>query len=120
MITNVNEVIPDIAEGVRGGNGSITAHKLLDLFPGSAIKSVAIVRLDPDASVGDHSHQGDEDFYYCISGTGVVVDNGIEHAFTPGILQITRSGESQAIRNTGETELVFLGALVATLKESVG
>jgi mannose-6-phosphate isomerase-like protein (cupin superfamily) len=120
MITNVNEVIPDIAEGVRGGNGSITAHKLLDLFPRSAIKSVAIVRLEPDASVGDHSHQGDEDFYYCISGTGVVVDNGIEHAFTPGILQITRSGESQAIRNTGETELVFLGALVATLKESVG
>jgi|TARA_Y100000385_G_C12720388_1_gene478406 mannose-6-phosphate isomerase-like protein (cupin superfamily) len=116
MIKNLHEVIPEVAEGVRGGQGTVTAHKLLDLFPGSAIKSVGVVRLEPGASVGDHSHQGDEDFYYCLSGTGVVVDNGVEHPFTPGTLQITRSGESQAIRNTGETELVFLGALVTTLE----
>lgn len=113
MIVNVHKVIPEIAEGVRGGNGSVSAHKLLDLFPGSAIKSVGVVRLEPGASVGEHSHQDEEDFYYCLSGTGVVVDNGIESPFTPGTLQITRSGESQAIRNVGETELVFLGALIA-------
>lgn len=115
MIKNLHEVIPEVAENVRGGNGSVSAHKLLDLFPGSAIKSVGVVRLEPGGSIGQHSHQDEEDFYYCISGTGVVVDNGQEHPFTPGTLQITRSGESQAIRNTGETELVFLGALVATL-----
>lgn len=117
MITNLHQVIPEVAEGVRGGHGSVSAHKLLDLFPGSAIKSVGVVRLEPGATVGDHSHQGEEDFYYCLSGTGIVVDNGVEHPFNPGTLQITRSGESQAIRNTGETELVFLGALVATIEE---
>ena len=116
MIKNVHEVIPEVAAAVRGGSGSVTAHKLLDLFPGSAIKSVGLVRLEPGASVGDHSHTGDEDFYFCISGTGIVVDNGVEHPFIPGTLQITRDGESQAIRNTGETELVFLGALVATIE----
>jgi mannose-6-phosphate isomerase-like protein (cupin superfamily) len=116
MIKNVNDVIPEIAENVRGGSGSVSAHKLLDLFPGSAIKSVGLVRLEPGASVGEHSHQGEEDFYYCIAGTGVVVDDGVEHPFTAGTLQITRDGESQAIRNTGETELVFLGALITTLE----
>ena len=116
MVTNVHKVIPEVAEKVRDGIGTVTAHKLLNLFPGSSIKSVGIVRLEPGASVGDHSHQDEEDFYYCISGTGVVADNGIDYPFTPGTLQITRSGESQAIRNTGETELVFLGALVATVK----
>jgi len=115
MIKNVNEVVPELAEGVRGGTGTVAAHKLLDLFPGSAIKSVGIVRLEPGASVGEHSHQGEEDFYYCLSGSGVVVDNGVECPFTPGTMQITRDGESQAIRNTGETELVFLGALVSTV-----
>lgn len=114
MITNVHQIVPEIAESVRGGSGMVTAHKLLDLFPGSAIKSVGLVRLEPGASVGAHSHKGEEDFYYCISGTGIVVDNGEEHPFNPGTLQITRDGESQAIKNTGETELVFLGALVAT------
>lgn len=117
MIQNVHKIVPEVAEGVRDGIGTVSAHKLLDLYPGSAIKSVGLVRLEPGATIGEHSHQDDEDFYYCISGTGVVVDNGVEHAFTPGTLQITRSGESQAIRNTGETELVFLGALVATVTE---
>lgn len=117
MITNVDTTVPEIAENVRGGSGTAYAHKLIDLFPGSAIKSVGIVRLEPDASVGAHSHHGDEDFYYCISGTGIVVDNGVEHPFVPGTLQITRDGETQAIRNTGETELVFLGALIDTPAE---
>jgi mannose-6-phosphate isomerase-like protein (cupin superfamily) len=114
MITNVHAIVPEIAENVRGGSGTAYAHKLIDLFPGSAIKSVGIVRLEPGASVGAHSHHEDEDFYYCISGTGIVVDNGVEHPFVPGTLQITRDGETQAIRNTGETELVFLGALIDT------
>lgn len=116
MIQNVDEIVPEIAEGVRDGNGTVYAHKLLDVFPGSAIKSVGLVRLEPGASIGPHSHHGEEDFYYCISGSGIVVDNGVEHPFTPGTLQITRDGETQAIRNTGETELVFLGALVAHQK----
>ena len=117
MITNVHQTIPELAENVRGGNGTVYAHKLLDLFPGSAIKSVGLLRLEPGASIGAHSHPGDEDFYYCISGTGIVVDNGIEYPFTPGVLQITRDGETQAIRNTGQTELIFLGALIDTPTE---
>lgn len=116
MIIKADSVIPEVAENVREGVGTVSAHKLLDLFPGSAIKSVGIVRLEAGASVGTHSHHGEEDFYFCLSGEGIVVDDGKEHPFTPGTLQITRDGETQAIRNTGMTELVFLGALVATLQ----
>ncbi|MGB0409230.1 MAG: cupin domain-containing protein [Opitutales bacterium] len=117
MIKNVHEIAPEIAESVRGGAGTVSAHKLLDFFPGSAIKSVGIVRLEPGASIGNHSHEGDEDFYYCLSGIGIVIDNGEEQPFAPGTLQITRSGETQALRNTGESELVFLAALVATVDD---
>ena len=46
------------------------------------------------------------------------MDNGEEHPFTPGTLQITRDGETQSIFNTGETELVFLGALIDIPAES--
>jgi len=116
MIKNAHEVIPEVAESVRGGQGIAYAHKLLDIFPGSAIKSIGLVRLEAGASVGEHSHTNEEDFYFCVSGTGVVLDNGVEYPFTPGTLQITRHGESQAIRNTGETELIFLGALIANIE----
>ena len=117
MIKSIHNTTPEVAEAVRGGNGTVFAHKLLDLFPGSAIKSIGLVRLEPGASIGPHQHHGEEDFYYCISGSGIVVDNGEEQAFTAGTLQITRDGESQAIRNTGETELVFLGALIEIMEE---
>ena len=83
MISKVHTIVPEVAENVRGGIGTVSAHKLLDLYPGSSLKSVALVRLEPGASVGPHSHHGEEDFYYCISGSGVVVDNGLEHPFTP-------------------------------------
>ena len=112
MIINVHEVVPEVAEEVSGGIGTVQAHKLLDFFPGSAIKSVGLVRLEPGAIIGPHLHHGEEDFYFCISGTGIVIDNGQEHPFTPGVLQITRDGETQSIRNTGEIELGFLGALI--------
>ncbi len=118
MIISVHEVVPEVAENVRGGKGTVSAHKLLDLFPGSAIRSVGVVKLEPGATIGLHDHHNEEDFYFCLSGQGVVEDNGVEQPFTPGVLQITRDGESQAIRNTGETELVFLAALVKT--EEVG
>ncbi|MEM8867341.1 MAG: cupin domain-containing protein [Verrucomicrobiota bacterium] len=115
MIVNAHNVEAEMAERVRDGIGKVYAHKLVDFFPGSAIKSVGLVRLEPGASVGPHSHHGEEDFYFCISGNGVVEDNGEEKPFLPGTLQLTRHGETQAIRNTGETELVFLGALIENL-----
>ena len=114
MVINLNEVTAESSECVRGGVGTAHAHKLLDLYPSSALKSVGVVRLEPGASIGKHSHSGDEDFYFCISGTGMVVDNGREIPFTPGTLQITRSGETQELINTGKSELVFLGALIET------
>ena len=102
-----HSTLPEIAEAVRGGEGTVQAHKLIDLFPEVPSKVLALFAWN-GASVGAHSHHAEEDFYYCISGEGIVVDNGVEQPFTPGMLQITRSGETQAIKNTGETELVFL------------
>jgi len=117
MVINLHEVISESSEGVRGGQGIAHAHKLLDVFPGSALKSVGVVRLEPGASIGKHTHSGDEDFYFCLSGSGVVVDDGHRSAFTPGTLQITRDGETQELINTGKTELVFLGALIENQAE---
>ena len=61
MIQNVDEIVPEIAEGVRDGNGTVYAHKLLDVFPKCDVR-VGLVRLEPGASIGPHSHHGEEDF----------------------------------------------------------
>jgi mannose-6-phosphate isomerase-like protein (cupin superfamily) len=114
MIASTKTVSPTPLNAVRGGVGTLLQHILVKETPGSSIRAVVINRLPPGCTVGLHSHHGEEDFYYCLSGEGVVVDNGTEHPFVPGVLQITRDGESQAVRNTGQQDLVLLAALVAT------
>ncbi|MGF1529818.1 MAG: cupin domain-containing protein [Puniceicoccaceae bacterium] len=104
----------EIAQGVRGGQGLVYSRRLLGPHPGSAIQNVGLVRLPPGSSIGLHGHQGDEDAYFCLSGQGIVTDNGVEHSFTPGTLQITRHSETQALRNVGPDDLVFLGILAQT------
>lgn len=98
---------------VRGGKGILLQQTLVEAKPGSSIRAVVINRLPPGCTVGIHTHHGEEDFYYCLSGEGMVVDNGTEHPFTPGVLQITRDGGSHAVRNTGQQDLVLLAGLVA-------
>lgn len=116
MVTQLDTITGETSENVRGGEGSVISHQLLSEQDGSYLKNVGIVRVAPGASVGLHEHDGDEDFYYCLSGTGVVTDNGKEHPFQQGTFQITRSGGSQGVRNTGTTELIFIGVLLKTPK----
>lgn len=113
MLVHESEIKPEPVTNARGGIGTIFGQRLVTEHPGSAIKAVGITRLPPGTSVGLHEHHGEEDFYFCLSGEGVVVDHDTEKPFTPGTLQITRSGEGQAVRNTGSKDLVFLGGLVA-------
>ena len=116
MITSTQTVSPTPINAVRGGQGILFQQILVEDRPGSSIRAVVVNRLLPGCTVGLHTHHGEEDFYYCLSGEGVVVDNGTEHPFTPGTLQITRDGESQAVRNTGAQDLVLLAALVTVQK----
>lgn len=112
MVIRVEDVAPETAQAVRGGEGCVIARRLLGPHPGSALAALGVNRLPPGSSIGLHGHTGEEDVYFCLEGAGVVVDDGREHAFTPGTLQICRSGGTQALRNPGPGDLVFLAALV--------
>jgi uncharacterized cupin superfamily protein len=114
MLVHIDHITPENLNNVRGGDGPVVALRLLGEAAGSAIKGIGITRLPPGSSVGFHEHHGEEDFYFCLSGQGVVLDHDQEKPFTPGTFQITRSGQAQAVRNTGEEDLVFLGGLVAS------
>lgn len=113
VICDTAALLPVENHAVRGGTGSVIGRPIpLDASPGSALAAAGVNRLAPGASIGLHAHAGDEDIYFCLSGSGIVTDNGVEHPFQPGVFQITRSGETQALRNTGAGELVFLGLLL--------
>jgi uncharacterized cupin superfamily protein len=115
MVIDTNQLSVTETEAPRGGNGVVRTRTILsECHPGSPLAGLVVNRLAPGSSIGIHPHHGEEDFYFCLSGTGVVHDNGVDRPFYPGVFQITRSGETQGLRNTGSEDLVFLGGLVKT------
>lgn len=114
MIVVAPDILPSSFPALFGGQGVLESRRLINPVSGSNLKAVVLNRLPPGASIGRHQHVGEEDFYFCLSGQGIVTDNDTEHLFAPGILQITRDGEYQGLRNTGAGDLVFLAGLVLT------
>jgi mannose-6-phosphate isomerase-like protein (cupin superfamily) len=59
-------------------------------------------------SVGEHPHEGNEQFYLIIEGEGEVTLCGEQFPVKPWSIALIRSGGSHGIRNTGDVPLVYI------------
>lgn len=59
-------------------------------------------------SVGEHPHEGNEQFYLIVEGLGEVTLSGRIFKVKPWSIALIRSGGSHGIRNTGDKPLVYL------------
>ena len=72
------------------------------------IRTFALAKLKPGEEVGFNKHEGECEYYYIISGTGVYSDNGNMVDVCPGMVTFTPSGKSHGIKNTGKEIIVQL------------
>ncbi len=106
MILGEPETIPgELGSESHGGKGKYFVRTLLDNVPGSAFKYMRDLTLYPGSSIGDHPHSGDEEVYFVISGTGVMVIDGEERVVGPGSATLTPSGSHHGLRNEGTEHL---------------
>lgn len=104
--TVVNE--RDIAveqPGPHEGGGSTTAYPFFTDATGFGL----VFRkraLHPGAAIGEHVNGMDE-IYYVLSGRGELVLNGIAREVGAGDAILTRSGDSHALRQVGDGDLVI-------------
>jgi len=101
---------PDSVPGERGseshsGTGAYFVRTLLDKVPASAFKYVRDLTLYPGSTIGEHLHTGDEEIYFIISGSGVMVVDGEERLVGPGSAILTQSGSHHGLRNEGTEDL---------------
>jgi mannose-6-phosphate isomerase-like protein (cupin superfamily) len=70
--------------------------------------------LQPGSSYGEHRHEGDEEVYYVLEGTGLMRVDDEEQEVGPGDAILTKSGSRHSLRNTGQTalKLLVIGARV--------
>ena len=76
------------------------------------LRTFALAQLKAGEEVELHKHEGECEYYYIISGSGIYNDNGNEFDILPGTVTFTPSGESHGIRNTGDEMLEFIALII--------
>ena len=113
MIVGTPDTIPvEHGAGYHGGNGPFSRRTLIDRVPGSAFKYVRDITLPAGSIVATHPHQGEDEVFFIISGSGVMVVDGEERVVGPGSAVLTLSGSAHGIRNESAEELRFFVACV--------
>ncbi len=113
MLRTAEEMITDVRQNMRGGEGEISIKNLFqsgDLQDKTRL--VAEVTVPPQGSIGLHPHNEEEEIYYFISGNGEVDDHGQRKPIKAGDAMVTGNGQSHAVYNTGSMPLVFLAVII--------
>ena len=100
---------------MRGGDGTVLLSPAFTAGDYAApLRLFSRITLPAGASIGYHVHEQEEEFFYFLSGTGILDDNGTPVAVKGGDSTVTRSGEGHALRNTGNEPLELLAVIVRT------
>ena len=75
-----------------------------------------VVSFPPGSSPGTHSHAGEEEIIYVLSGTGETKVNGQVYRLEPGVAVFTAPGEEHGVHNTGAEPLVLVSVFSPPVK----
>ena len=113
MIRKNHEMENEVRERMRDGAGAV---EILHIFRSRELKGrtrlFARLRLPAGSSIGFHRHEGEEEIFYILSGTGEVSEGGPVSTVGPGDAVLTGGGAGHAIANAGPGPLEFLAVIL--------
>jgi quercetin dioxygenase-like cupin family protein len=112
MIISKGDMKLEQREEMRGGTGAVSILHLADGDKLSGARLFSEVSLEKGCSIGSHTHTGETEYYYILSGKGTVAEDGGIKQVLPGDLVVTGNGESHSIRNSGEETLRFIALIL--------
>ncbi len=102
-------------DNLCGGEGTITITHILERggadFLGKG-RTFARFLIPPGSSIGEHSHTGENEIYYVLSGHGKYCDNGQWIQIAPGDVMILKSNDSHAVVNETSENLELIGLIL--------
>ena len=72
----------------------------------------SLFTLKTGCSIGEHEHINETEYYYILSGKGMVKEKDGVKEVTPGDVVITGNGESHSIANESPEDLVFVAVII--------
>lgn len=113
MILKASDMKVAVNNEFLGGKGTLTnTHFLNNEDTCGAGRLFVKSMLTPGSSIGYHTHKGDFENYYILTGKALVNDNGVEHILEPGDSILCKNGESHSIENVGDTDLEYIALII--------
>ncbi len=112
MINKRDAMKTELKEQMRGGEGTITITHLVDKDKIKNGRLMARIDLPVGASIGQHTHEGETEYYLIQEGEGEVQEADGVKAVGPGDVVITGDQESHSIKNTGNTPLIMTAIII--------
>jgi mannose-6-phosphate isomerase-like protein (cupin superfamily) len=113
MIRKAAEMRSEVRAQMRGGKGAVTVQHVFDREEFTAkARLCARLIIPPAASIGVHQHDGEDEVYYILSGTGIIDDGQRRSSVGPGDAVLTGRGAAHAIANSGQTDLEVLAIIM--------
>lgn len=111
MVIKSKDMPVSMREHLQGGSGAVECTVVVPQSSMIHARLFNLLRLRKGDSIGVHEHHNEVEYYYILSGRGIVSGPDGEEAADAGDVVITGWGASHAIRNDGDEDLVFLAVI---------
>lgn len=111
MVRRKHEINTQVKPALFGGEGSVIMKRLLNGPEEMNNKGRVfnLLTINPGCSLGLHTHTGETETYYILSGSGVYHDDGVDIDVHPGDVCFCNDGQTHGIKALDEPiELVAM------------
>jgi mannose-6-phosphate isomerase-like protein (cupin superfamily) len=107
LLKKRSDMLREPLENCHGGVGALDWIVVLDHndLNDSGVNFIHDDVLPPGVSIGNHRHTGDEEYYYIISGKGVMTLDGESFDVAGGDITAVYPGGEHGLENTGTDDL---------------
>lgn len=106
MTIDFNSMEVEIIPHFKGGEKEMTAQMFFD-----GKNRILHGRLQPGASIGEHTHETNSEILFVVNGEGTIYDDGVPTPLVAGQCTYCPKGHKHMLVNTGDKELEFYAAV---------
>ncbi len=113
MIRRENEYSLTTCENMRGGDGEIKIEHYWgkdELL--AKTRLFAKLTIQPGDSIGNHSHDNEEEVFVILQGKAEMSDNGQLVILNPGDTILTANGAAHSVKSIGDIPLEMMAVIV--------
>ena len=102
MILDINKIEEKALANFKGGEKALNARMHVD-----ENNKIIFGRLEPGASIGEHTHETNSEIIFFTSGKGKVIYDGKEERVEAGLCHYCPQGHTHILINDSDADLTF-------------